>query len=143
MGRNLSKEVGLTSFGIKARKVEFVLPPTLAFSRKAEIIRRRSNLMKIQQNLMKWIENPSGPGALSGSIAQMTSTISCSVNGFTSPTLSSRVTKGGMLDKKSAATISSEIPSSWNKYQKCKKVALFMCNFPLIASPSPLQFSEM
>ena len=57
-------------------KVEFVLPPTLAFLRKAEIIRRRSNLMKFQKNLKKWMENPSGPGALFESIAQMTSTIS-------------------------------------------------------------------
>ena len=106
MGRNISKEVGLTSFGIKDRNVEFVLPPTLDFLRKVEIIRRRSNLMKIQKNLKKWIENPSGLGDLSSSIAQMTSTISFSMNGFNRPTLSSRLTKGGMLDKKSAVTIS-------------------------------------
>ena len=36
MGQNLSKDVGLTSFGIKARKVDIVLPPTLDFLRKVK-----------------------------------------------------------------------------------------------------------
>ena len=45
IGWNLSKEARLTSFGIKVRKVEFVFPPTLAFLRNAEIIRRKSDFI--------------------------------------------------------------------------------------------------
>ena len=45
MDQNLLKDVGLTYFGIKDRKVELVLPPTLAFLIKVEIIRKRSSFI--------------------------------------------------------------------------------------------------
>ena len=51
IGRNLPKDVGLTSFGIKERKVELVHPPTLDFLRKAKIIQKRYNFITFQQTL--------------------------------------------------------------------------------------------
>ena len=51
IGRNPSKEEGLISFGIRARKVELVAPPTLDFFWKADTRRRRFDLLIGQQTL--------------------------------------------------------------------------------------------
>ena len=60
------------------------------------------------------MEKPFDPGALSGSIAQITSTTSFSENGFTRPTFDSIETKDEMLDKKSVLAALSETPSYVN-----------------------------
>ena len=49
IGLDRSKEEGLASLGIKARKVEFVQPPTLAFNWNALIIRSKYFLITVQQ----------------------------------------------------------------------------------------------
>ena len=58
------------------------------------------------------MEKPSGPGALSGSIPQITATTSCSVKGFIRPELVLAETNEGIKDKKSSLAALSETPSS-------------------------------
>ena len=57
------------------------------------------------------MEKPFGPGALSGSIPQITSTTSCSVKGFIRPELVLAETNEGIKDKKSSLPALSETPS--------------------------------
>ena len=61
------------------------------------------------------MEKPFTLGALSESIAQITSIISFSENGFTKPEFNSAVTKEGILDKNYALTALSMTSSSINR----------------------------
>ena len=70
------------NFGISARKVELMPPPILAFPKNPCIIFSKSVLMMSQRTLKKCIVKPSGLGALSESIAQITLMISSSDTGF-------------------------------------------------------------
>ena len=48
IGLNLSKEPGFPSLGIRAKKVELMLPPTLAFCWKSLIILKKSTFIVSQ-----------------------------------------------------------------------------------------------
>lgn len=89
------------------------------------------------------MEKPSGLGDLSGSIDNMTSTISFSVKGFNNPKFKFAVTSEGMFDKKSAGKSSSEEPSSWNSCWKWDVATCFKRGCPLMTSPSLVDISEM
>ena len=64
------------------------------------------------------MEKPSGPGALSEAIDQITSIIFASKKGFINSPLFSAFTKLGTLERKSEVNSESTTPSSVNNFLK-------------------------
>jgi len=104
MGRNLEKEAGFFSFGMRARNEEFVPPPTLHFFCVHLNFLHKSYFIKSQQLMKKAIDNPSGPGALSGSKPQTASFTSDSLISLTRSALFAMVTYKGISAIKSSVS---------------------------------------
>ena len=129
------KVVALFSFGIRARKEELVLPPSLLTFWEYLIIFRRLYLIIDQQLVKNIFVKPSGPGALSGFMIAMASFNSFMVTGGVRKLFSSVLMRWGMRSNGWEEVSSGSSMGAVNNSLKVANDAFFMPSESLISSP--------
>ena len=135
IGRNLEKEEGLLSLGIKTKKEYLVAPPSFYFLFMQFIILHILAFMMCWQHLNNLAVNPFGLGALYGSISWMTTKISLSNIFFMSKMLVSWLIRDGMRVSNFLVGSSSLDPSSEYRLLKCSDVSSLISSWDVFGCP--------